>query len=261
MPTFKVSLLSVCLPDSAKLTKQCKHAAHVHVYRTSLREAWLGGHGGGRGRRLPRPRGAAVASSRRPSLGLRTRRAAVAADCVLRSVRALFPRRTYRDRSHWQTLTRPVNFQPEGKLLPHFLIGSWEGPATSWPSHWPRRKRRRGCVIPTSHSSHWSRGVAHLVSTLSLVYHRPGGVASADEDNKGSRVASRRQAAVFQFSSFGLAEGVGRPPVPFQMKCEHCTRKVGAASGGTGAKAKTVRIVPRVGLGRVHLPFYPVSLW
>lgn len=80
--------------------------------------------------------------------------------------------------------------------------------------------------------------MAHLVSTLSLVYHRPGGVAPADEDNKGSRVASRRQAAVFQASSFGLAEGVGLPPVPLQMKCEHCTRKVGAASGGTGGESQ-----------------------
>lgn len=66
---------------------------------------------------------------------------------------------------------------------------------------------------------------------------------------------------MFQASSFGLAEGVGLPPVPLQMKCEHCTRKVGAASGGTGGEAKTVRTVPRVGLGRVHLPFCPVRLW
>lgn len=86
MPIFKVSP-----SDSAKLTKRRKPAAHVHFYRTSLREAWLGGHGGGRGRRLPRPRGAAVASLRRPGLGLRARRSAVAADRVLRSVSGLFP--------------------------------------------------------------------------------------------------------------------------------------------------------------------------
>lgn len=145
MPTFKVSLLSVCPPDSAKLTKRREPAAHVHVYRTSLREAWLDGHGGGRRRRLPRPRGAASGfieaagprpprkalcsrSGPRPPLGQRTLSAASA----------------YRGRSHRQTFPRPVNFQPEGKLLPHFLIGSGEGPAISWPSHWPRRKRRRG---------------------------------------------------------------------------------------------------------------------
>lgn len=61
-------------------------------------------------------------------------------------------------------------------------------------------------------------------------------MAPADEENKGSRVASRQQAEVFQASSFGLAEGV--PTVPLQMKCEHCTRKVGAASGGTGGESQ-----------------------
>lgn len=98
----------------------------------------------------------------------------------------------------------PVNFRPKVKLLPHFLIGFREGLTTSRHSHWPRR-------ISPSYSSHWPRGVAHLVSTLSLVYHSPGGGATADEDNKGSRVASQWQVAVFQSSLFHIA-GVRRPP-------------------------------------------------
>lgn len=156
-------------------------------------------------------------------------------------------------------MPRPVNFQPKDKLLPHFLIGSRKGPATSWHSRWPRRRRRGRYAILASHSSHWPTGVAHPVSALSLVYHSPGGGASADEDNKGSRVASPAGGGVPVFLLPRRGEARGPPASPAPMKCEHCTRKVGAASGGTGEKARTANCAE--GRARPCAPsFLPVSL-
>lgn len=54
---------------------------------------------------------------------------------------------------------------------------------------------------------------------------------------KGRRslAGGRRRCSSLPYSSRLRRSGV--PPVPLQMKCEHCTRKVGASSGGVGTEA------------------------
>lgn len=53
---------------------------------------------------------------------------------------------------------------------------------------------------------------------------------------------------------------VGLTLVPLQMKCEHCTRKVGASSGGARGESQGRESIVRAGLGRVHLDLYYVGL-
>lgn len=73
-----------------------------------------------------------------------------------------------------------------------------------------------------------------------------------------SRAGGRRRCSSLPYSS--QLRRVGLPQVPLQMKCEHCTRKVGASSGGARGESQGRESMVRVGLGRVHLALCYVGL-
>lgn len=77
---------------------------------------------------------------------------------------------------------------------------------------------------------------------------------------KGRRslAGGRRRCSSLPYSS--QLRHVGLPPVPLQMKCEHCTRKVGASSRGDRGGSQDHESMARVVLGRVYLALCYVGL-
>jgi hypothetical protein len=130
------------------------------------------------------------------------------------------------------------------KLRPYSLIGSGIGPVSSWHSHWPTRSRLGWRSHRPPCAPHWPRGVALSISALSLARRRRWRrrlVGAKTTKVTGSGPRCSRLPCCVPLRRSGLL------PAPLQMKCEHCTRKVGATvgTGNWGGRRSERRVEAR----------------